>query len=79
MFHVSDGLFFERLEDGKVRIRKTTDGRDGSPVVFEQVIDAGSWSSVVLSMSAFDERPNDWHVFMEYHLGKTDIITPHKK
>ena len=61
MFHVKDGLFFERIDSapgigvGAVRIIKRQNGADESPVIFETVIDHSSWASVVASMCALGE------------------------
>ena len=81
LLHVSDGLFFRRNEDGSVTVLKTNDERepaDVSPedsnVVFAQTMDAGSWCSVVLTMSAFSERPGDWHAWMRHHSGEEDLL-----
>ncbi len=55
MFHVQDGLYFERTPEGRVLIRKTTTGHADAPVLFEQVVDADAWASVVATVSAFGE------------------------
>jgi len=59
MFHVKDGLFFKRNDDGSVTVLKTSDGKEptDSNVSFTETLDDGSWCSAVLSMSAFSERP----------------------
>lgn len=76
MFHVKDGLFFKRNDDGSVTVTKTTDGRQPSEVniSFSETLDEGSWCSVVLSMSAFNERPGDWHAWMRHHKGDEDLL-----
>lgn len=51
MFHSSNGLYFEKLADGAVRILKKADNNDSSPVIFDHVLDAGQWASVVAAMS----------------------------
>lgn len=76
MFHSNNGLFFTRNDDGSVTITKT-DGKavaDGGNVIFEQTLDDGTWASTVLSMTAFSERPGDWHAFMRHHKGVEDIL-----
>ena len=67
MFHVKNGLFFERIDASKldkdhaaefyggVRILVTKDGKEGSPVVFEQMLTAEAWASVVASMTVLGE------------------------
>jgi len=53
MFHVKDGLCFERLECGAVRIiMKHPDKEDCN--IFEQIIDPSSWASVVSTVSSGD-------------------------
>jgi hypothetical protein len=82
MFHTQDGLYFRRNEDGSVTILKTNDGKEpltnvppeDSNIAFSQTLDAGSWCSVVLSMTAFSERPGDWHAWMKHHCGKEDLL-----
>lgn len=51
MFHSNSGLYFERLPDGGVRILKKADSNESSPVIFDHVLDAGQWASVVAAMS----------------------------
>jgi len=71
-FHLQDGIFFGRREKGAVIIyRKPTDSSE--PEILVQT-DAGGWSSVVLSMSSYGERPGDWHPMMDHHLGKADLL-----
>jgi hypothetical protein len=76
MFHVQDGLYLQRNDNGSVTITKT-DGKwtsAGGAILFQQTLDAGSWCSVVLSMTAFSERPGDWHAWMDHHAGTKDIL-----
>lgn len=80
IFHSQNGLCFERLENGSVRIVKfvpetMTSIEGGSwdgTIEFEQTVDDGTWCSIVLTMSDFNERPNDWHWWMQHHNGKVD-------
>lgn len=51
MFHSSEGLYFEKWADGSVRILKRTWNSEESPVIFDHVLDAGQWASVVAAMS----------------------------
>lgn len=60
-FHWQDGLFFTRLRDGSVRIRKFT----GPPYVdptLEVVIPPNEWASIVASMSATGETYETWRM-----------------
>jgi hypothetical protein len=50
MFHLIEGLFFERLPDGSVRILKTNGVLESDPVVFDMVIDAAQWDGVVAGL-----------------------------
>ena len=51
MFHIGNGLYFDRLPDGGVRILKKADENETSQVIFDHVLDAGQWASVVAAMS----------------------------
>lgn len=51
MFHSNAGLYFEKLPDGAVRILKRSGNEPDSPVIFDHVLDAGQWASVVAAMS----------------------------
>lgn len=51
MFNSSNGLYFEKLADGSVRILKKADDNESSRVIFDHVLDAGQWGSVVAAMS----------------------------
>ena len=75
-FHLGDDIFFRREEDGSVTCYHQPPESE-EKILFKTA--AGGWSSIVLSMSAYGERPCDWFVFMDYHMGKKDIITPHKE
>jgi hypothetical protein len=81
VFHSQDGLFFTRNDDGSVTLTKT-DGKpksEGGKVIFEQTVDAGTWVSIGLTMSAFNERPGDYHVWVRHHQGGEDILEYHKQ
>ena len=64
-FHVEDGLFFDRLENGSVRIyklnanaahRRANTPHDDLPEITIATLDEDSWNSVVDSMiDAFKE------------------------
>lgn len=69
MFHVSDGLYFERVAHdqghgiGAVRIVKKRDAKLDSPIIFEQIIDADAWASVVSTVSSLGETATTWALF----------------
>jgi len=71
VFHVKNGLFFERQDDGGVRVIVTGDGlaiaRDGGNVVFDQVMDASAWCSVIASMSAQGEDQGGFDRAKAFH------------
>ena len=52
MFHVEDGLFFERLDDGAVRIQKREGPLVGDKVLMDVIVSVDSWCSVVAHMGA---------------------------
>lgn len=43
------------------------------------VIPSNIWASLVLNMSVFNERPNDWQAFMDHHLGRVDLMDAAKQ
>lgn len=76
MFHWSKGWFFQRLDNGDVRIVKTADGRNppeaatGEPeqstaIVTEAVIPASEWASVLTELT---RRPHDQ--CLRFHQGE---------
>jgi len=79
MFHLTDGLFFERLLEGKVRILKRASGSADAPVVFDLTVDSNSWASIIASMSYYGEEDNGFYRAMNFHTGKPlDKTTPLK-
>jgi hypothetical protein len=52
MFHAKEGLYFDRTEDGGVRILKREKATDNAPEVMDIALDADSWASAVASVSA---------------------------
>lgn len=77
MFCIKEGLFFARRDAGSVELI-VTDGNDpmeGGKVLYNTVIDNGSWTSLVLTMSLFGERPGDWHKWIDHHDGRKDLLT----
>lgn len=66
----AEDAYLQRLENGNVLITV----KDKS---YE--IESGIWVSLVLTMTAFSERPNDWHAFLAHHQGKSDLLESEKK
>lgn len=75
-FHVKNGLCFERLSDGAVRIFKQESHI--LEVVWEERIDADSWASVVASVSAYGENSASFQAAEMLHQGKLEEQTSEK-
>lgn len=65
--HITDGLFIDRTATGNVRLYRA------NPPLDVTIAD-NHWASAVLSVTAFGERPNDWHKFMDHHHGRKDML-----
>lgn len=72
MYHSTDGLFFERQDNGGVRIVKHETGHRESPVVFEAVLDKDHWASIIATMSYYGEEDYGFYRASEFH-SKTPI------
>lgn len=70
MFHLADGLYFEQLPDGAVRIlkRKTVDA-DFEATVLDITISAEEWASVIASMSHYGEEHYGFYRALSFHRG----------
>jgi hypothetical protein len=66
MFHESDNWYFERQDNGDVRILNTD-------LNIEHLIPASAWCSIVLSMSAFGE--SNHLAWLEHHMGLKDWLS----
>lgn len=83
MFHVADNLYFQRLEDGSVRVvQYPPDARavgidktgavafpDGVTPIFEATIAPAAWASVVASVSKGGEEAGRFYVAQAFHEG----------
>jgi hypothetical protein len=69
MYHESNGLFFDRLQNGSVRIIKTTDGKDPNEgnILFQQDIPENTWASAVCSVSRLGETVERWNAARDFH------------
>ena len=67
MFHVNDGLFFGRKENGDVRIVKTQDGKIDSPIIFDIIVDKSGWQSAISSVSAGGEDGYRYYLADIFH------------
>lgn len=86
MFHVSDNLFFGRLDNGDVRIlkfkRPPTVWPDvnrvyiSADVEFDEKVPAGSWPSVVASVSNAGEGDGRFYTAQAFHMNPRPTIPP---
>jgi hypothetical protein len=67
MFHVKNGLWFERTENGSVHLVKKADARDNAPVMEDIVIDDSSWASIVATVSAQGETGETYREALAFH------------
>lgn len=69
MFHAGDGLYFERLEGGAVRIVKTSDAREpnGFNVVSETVLPRGAWASAMCEVSKRGTQHGRYAIATQFH------------
>lgn len=74
MLYLNEGLYFENLPDGKVRILKRSGSQDDSPVIFDHVLDANQWASVIATMSNYGEENGGFYRALNFHRG--DPIPP---
>ena len=58
MFHEDDGLYFDRLENGNIKIIKRENGISDAPIIFEQEITIDSWISIIGFMTN-DDNPRE--------------------
>lgn len=67
-FHWQDGWYFERLEDGSVRIEKIYGTGEGThSIQAEATIDPASWASVICEVSG---KPSDYQAAERFHAGE---------
>ncbi len=73
MFHYKDGLYFERKEDGTVRVVKTKNlaemptSESDPDIIFQFLVDADSWASIVASVSKSGEADGRFYIAGEFH------------
>lgn len=66
-FHAQNGLHFERLPDGGVRIRQAFAHPDDC---LDETLDASSWASVVAAMSAEGETAESFYGALSRQTGQ---------
>src|SRR5262245_48432192 len=69
MFHVNNGLYFERVGDGSVRVVKKESATENAPIIFEYTLDANDWASVISSMSVDGEENGGFYYGLNFHRG----------
>lgn len=74
MFHWRDNIYFERLENGSVRIRKFTatpnfESVDWQyqPTEFDITIPGLEWCSIIATVSGDGETTEKYYAAIEYH------------
>jgi hypothetical protein len=72
MFHLRDGLFFERADNGAVRIVKTANGRfpGDDQITFDITVPENEWGSVVAMVSSVGETHESWMSARAFHMGR---------
>ena len=66
MFHAKDGLFFERLDDGAVRVTKKN---PNDPALVDMVLDKDLWCSIISQVSFKPEDSEQHDKAESFHLG----------
>ncbi len=69
MFHSRDGVFFQRQEDGSVRVLIRETGHDEAPVLKDATLGPSEWASVVASMSKEGENGETWRMALRTQVG----------
>ena len=73
MFHYRDGLFFVRLEDGFVEIRKLERSGDTEIVLLSVRIDPDGWASIVAAMSKGGEEHGRFYEAKKFHESEGEV------
>jgi hypothetical protein len=68
MFHARDGFYFERTDDGGVRVRVAEDAKVDSPTLREVTLDDSAWASVVAAVCARGETGPTWREARAFHV-----------
>lgn len=67
MFHVKEGLYFERTTYGGVHITKRSTAHPESPIEMDMIINDSEWASIMASVSARNETGETYREAMEFH------------
>lgn len=73
MFHLRNGWYFNRLDDGMVQIIKRADAHENAPIVAEVIIAAWEWASVVAAVSGNGEATETYQDALRLH-GREDLV-----
>ncbi len=66
MFHAKDGWFFQRVDNGDVRIMLQPSGFGGQPQAQVQ-LSSDTWASIVATVSAKGETAESWKAASNFH------------
>ncbi len=75
MFHAKEGLFFERLEDGEVRVRVDLGSHSPIPDVIID-LDSDTWCSVIASVSFRGDVAEAFQEAKRFHSLEKQEIKP---
>lgn len=67
MFHSQNGLYFERLKDGSVRIIKRKDAMQDAEIIADETLDANCWASIIATMSYYGEEDYGFYRATLFH------------
>ncbi len=73
MFHSKDGLGFERLEDGSVRIIKADNVFNPKKIDFEVILDSDAWVSVISFVCANAGTAEKHQEALSFHNLKKEV------
>ena len=66
-FHWSRGMYFRRLPDGGVEVTQTKEGGGKNDVVWQRVIPAAEWASIVTAVSKSGETCDGYRAALDFH------------
>ena len=69
-YHAADGLFFTRLGDGGVLVRRYEEHFEGAEPTFTVTFTPETWASVVTEMEAGGETAESWQAAVKRQTGE---------
>ena len=69
-YHAADGLFFTRLADGGVLVRRYEEHFEGAEPTFTVTFTPETWASVVTEMEAGGETAESWQAAVKRQTGE---------